>query len=201
MERRISIFIGNVDVPSWSSVPLLSEMQRGKPDEQEARVTLGHQILENFNVTIGSGGMPGSVISVRVNQRCHNQPKPALTSACMCMGLGCLVIRLDQKIRAAHTRNPRKSRDLAVRSVPSEKSNVRLIAQLEKKIGHETNPDSVQIAVACSDPDVFLLADHCGWRVGALIGEMMGDMIEGEDLVSVHTWVDYWRKGRDRPDG
>lgn len=106
---------------------------RGKRDEQEARVTLGHQIFENFDVTVGSGGMPGSVISIKVNQRCHNQPKTALTWACMCMGQGCLVIRLDQKIRATHARNPRKSRDLAVRSVPSEKSNVRLIAQLEKK--------------------------------------------------------------------
>ena len=24
-----------------------------------------------------------------------------------------------------------------------------------------------------------------------MIGEMMGDMIEGEDVVSVHTWVEY----------
>ena len=61
--------------------------------------------------------------------------------------------------------SPRYSRDLAVQLIPLKQSRVRLIAQLEKK-NDETSLDSVQIAVSCGDPDVFLLADHFGRETG-----------------------------------
>ena len=82
------------------------------------------------------------------------------------MGQGHLGIRLDRKIRNVKSVNePRNSRDLAVQSIPSRRSRVRLIAQLEKKKSmrdHGTSLDSVQIAVSCRDPDILLLAGHFG---------------------------------------
>jgi len=67
------------------------------------------------------------------------------------------------------------------------------------KGNHETSLESVQIAISCGNPDVFLLAGHFGFF--KLIGGMMGDTIEGEDVGSVHTCIeetgrsDRWTSG------
>ena len=96
------------------------------------RDTSRDQILENFDVAIGSSGMPGGVMYIRRNRNCYDHPRAALTWVCTCMGQGHLEIRLDREIRITRMRKPRNSRDLAVQSVPSKQSRVRLISQLEK---------------------------------------------------------------------
>lgn len=140
-------------------------MVRYGTGDGEVRETSRDQIFEKFYVAIRSRSMPGSVNYVRRNRNCHDQPRAALTLVCTCMDQGYLEIRLDRKIRITRVRKLRNSRDLAVQSIPLKWSRVRLISQLEKKLNegnHETNSDSVQVAVSCSDPDVFLLAGHFG---------------------------------------
>jgi len=54
----------------------------GELDDRAARGTLRHQILENFGVAVGSGGVPGNVRFTSGGFGGDNQPRPALTSVC-----------------------------------------------------------------------------------------------------------------------
>lgn len=107
--------------------------RRGKVSGREVRVTLGHQVLENLDVAIGGGSMPGSVIMSSKRIKDAKSAGDRSHIGVYVYGSGVFGDKARPKVRATHTRKPRKSRDLAVRSVPSKKSNVRLIAQLEKK--------------------------------------------------------------------
>lgn len=133
----------------------------GRLGEREVRDTLRHQILENFDVAVGGSSMPDGEICVKRNWRCHNQLRPALTSVCTCMGRARLEIRLDQKIRITHGGAEKYSRLCC--SINSLKI---VQGQIDRSIGdggnQETSLDTVQIAVSCSDPDVFLLTGHSG---------------------------------------
>ena len=108
VERCISVFVGYIDIPSWCSG---QRRECGKLDDGEVRDTLRHKIFENSDMAVGSRSVPGSVIHIRRNWRCHNQSRAALTLVCTCTGQGRLEIRLDQKIRVhAHEKTEKFSR-------------------------------------------------------------------------------------------
>lgn len=69
-----------------------------------------------------------------------------------------------------------------------------------KRGNRDTNPDPVQIAVSCSDPEVFLWTGHLfDERWSNSIGGMMEDAIEREDPVSYTRgriiWEEMGRSG------